>query len=114
MTSLSKCKRRSCTYITLEKIETLSGLLRVEKAINGQTLRSSSADASLPRFSFSGYLINGKVKDVVFRSGYRMLCTHLTATETTVVASSVPKTAVENSSDLAGERTYCMSRGDCR
>ncbi|KYN23348.1 Rho-related BTB domain-containing protein 2 [Trachymyrmex cornetzi] len=53
-------------------------------------------------FSFSAYLINGKVEDVVFRSDYRMWCTHLAATETTTVASSVTETAVENSSDLAG------------
>jgi len=65
-------------------------------------------------FSFSAYLINGKVEDVVFRPGYRMWCTHLAVTETTTVASSVTETAVENSSDLAGERAYYMSRGDCR
>ena len=65
-------------------------------------------------FSFSAYLINGKVEDVVFRPGYRMWCTHLAVTETTTVASSVTETAVENSSDLAGERVYYMSRGDCR
>lgn len=64
--------------------------------------------------SFSAYLICGKVEDVVLQSGCRMWCTQSTATDTTAVASSAPETAVRNSSDLAGEKIYCMRRGDCR
>lgn len=51
----------------------------------------------------------------MFQSDYRMWCTHLAATETIAITSSVLEIeTVENSSDLAGERAYCMSRGDCR
>jgi len=64
--------------------------------------------------SFSAYLIDGEVEDVVFQSGCRMWCAHLAAAETTAAASSAPGTAAGNSSDLAGERARCMRRGDCR
>lgn len=66
------------------------------------------------RISFSAYLICGKVGDAVLQSGCRMWCTQSVATDTTAVASSAPETAVRNSSDLAGEKVYCMRRGDCR
>jgi len=66
------------------------------------------------RVSFSAYLIGDEVEDVVFKSGCRMWCTHLAATETIAVASSTSEIASGNSCELAGERAYCMSRGDCR
>lgn len=64
------------------------------------------------RISFSAYLIRGKVGDVVLQSGCRMWCTQSAATE--AVESSTSETAARNSSDLAGEKVYCMRRGDCR
>lgn len=108
MTSLSRGASNSRYDYVIDIIGSYI-LARAVKSIN-----SYRADASFLCFNFSAYLINGKVKDVVFRSDYRMWCTHLAVTETTAVASSVSETAVENSSDLAGERAYCMSRGDCR
>lgn len=96
----------------LQDIGTLSRIAfsKVEKKVKWISILVAHTDTDRFYFSFSAYLINGKVEDVVFRSGYRMWCTHLAATETIAVASSVSKTAV----DLAGEGAYRMSRGDCR
>lgn len=71
-------------------------------------------DLCIMSVSVSAHLICGKVEDAVLQSGCRMWCMQLATAETTAVASSAPEIAVRNTSDLAGEKVYCMRRGDCR